>query len=199
MRLGIAGVCGRGDSETHRGGTKVEMSKAHQERRDQDLIGNQTRVQAKVLFRALCSGSARWLGSWEIPAVSSSRHPEPPPAQPCLCSGLGASPAAASGKSLSDKSVAQSSDVRSLHCHGGQPQSLLRAHLGGLLGQSSSFLTFHEQVWVIHKPRLTYLDTVIPECTKRASLGFPCVHLFTWRYLACRSTEIYPLPRFALC
>lgn len=179
MRLGIAGVCGGGDSETHRGGTKVEMSKVHQERRDQDLIGNQTRVQAKVLFRALCSGSARWLGSWEIPAVSSSRHPEPPPAQPCLCSGLGASPAAASGKSLSDKSVAQSSDVRSLHCHGGQPQSLLRAHLGGLLGQSSSFLTFHEQVWVIHKPRLTYLDTVIPERTKRASLGFPCVHLFT--------------------
>lgn len=194
MRLGIAGACGGRDYETHRGQAKVEPSKAHQELRDQDLIGNQTRVQAKVLFRALCLGLLDGLISGKFP-----QRPIPGTQSPHLhsrASGLGASPAVASGKSLSDKSVAQSSDVRSLHCHGGQSQSLLRVHLRGLPGQRSSFPTFHERVWDIHKHRLTYLDTVIPECMKWAGLRFPCVHFFTWRYLAHRSTEIYSLPPF---
>lgn len=47
MRLGIAGACGGRDYETHRGGGKVETSEAHQELRDQDLIGNQTQVKPR--------------------------------------------------------------------------------------------------------------------------------------------------------
>lgn len=99
MRLGIAGACGGRDYETHRGGGRWRRPEAHQQLRDQDLIGNQTQVQAKVLFRALCLGLLDGLVSGKFP-----QRPIPGTQSPHLnsrASGLGASPAVASGKSLS--------------------------------------------------------------------------------------------------